>query len=95
MVATDAADQTFALPDTIEPDSFTQLKLSKNEKEYLMGLCKQLKQLTIYQLSEVKDIVKPIESSSAAITLWKQLVLESLAACNETNYHKLINLCHD
>lgn len=95
MVATDAADQTFALPDTIEPDSFTQLKLSKNEKEYLMGLCKQLKQLTIYQLSEVKDVVKPIESSSAAITLWKQLVLESLAACNETNYHKLTNLCHD
>jgi signal transduction histidine kinase len=87
-------DKNASLPDDLEPRSFAHIQLTISEKEYLKGFCKQLQQLTIYQLSEVKDVVKPIESSSPTIILWKQLVLESLAACNETNYHKLINICH-
>jgi hypothetical protein len=78
----------------MEPDNIAGFILSKEEKEFLLPYCRLLEQLSIYQLTEVKDIVKPIESNMPNIPTWKMLVLDSLAACNEASYRKLITLCH-
>ena len=77
------------------PEAIPGLKLTAEEKEYLAPFCKTLQNTSIYQLTEVKDIVKTIDEKSAHLSTWKQLILQALSACNEPKYHELIRLCHD
>jgi two-component sensor histidine kinase len=77
------------------PGAIPGLQLTAEEKEYLAPFCKVLQNTSIYQLTEVKDIVKTIEERSAHLSTWKQLILQALSACNEPKYHELIRLCHD
>ena len=77
------------------PEANPGLQFTPEEKEYLAPYCKALQNIRIYQLTEVKDIVKTIEERSDHLSIWKQLILQALSACNEPKYHELIRLCHD
>lgn len=82
------------LPDGT-PEAIPGLQLTAEEKEYLTPFCKMLQNISIYRLTEVKDIVKTIEETSGHLSIWKQLILQALSACNEPKYLELIRLCHD
>jgi signal transduction histidine kinase len=82
-------------PTDVTTGTFSPLEFTAEEKEYLLPFCKKMQNTTIYQFSEVKDIIKTIEDKSVRLSTWKQLVLQALSACNEQGYHELISLCHD
>jgi len=75
-------------------DAVACLELTADEKVYLAPFCKVLESTSVYQLTDVKDVVRPIEEKTTGISAWKNLVLSSLSACNEHDFKKLINLCH-
>ncbi len=77
------------------PEPSPALLLTAKEKEYLAPFCKKLQNTTIYQFTEIKDIIKTIEDKSPHLSTWKQLVLQALSAFNEPKYNELIRLCHD
>ena len=75
---------------------FTKLQLSAEEINLLIPHCDLLKKLSIYQISDVKDVINGIDiQESANITVWKSLLLQALSDCNELTYNELINLDSD
>jgi signal transduction histidine kinase/Flp pilus assembly protein TadD len=76
------------------PEAIPGLQLTAEEKEYLAPFCKKMQNTTIYQFSEVKEILKAIEEQSVNLSTWKQLVLQALSACNEPKYREIICLGH-
>lgn len=70
-----------------------KLKFSNEEVELIRPFCIQLKELSIHQISDVKDIINKIEKAGYEnIQTWKTRLLQALSDCNEVEYNKLINL---
>lgn len=79
------------IPKTI-PDK-SAFHLSEDEKAALLPYCNHLKNLSIYQISDVKKIVHGIDhKDSENIQNWKSGLLNAIADYNETKYHELINI---
>lgn len=71
-------------------------QLTKEEIELLIPFCNALKKLSIYQISDVKDIVNTIDlQKSAGFTAWKSDLLQALSDCNGIKYNELINFKYD
>jgi hypothetical protein len=69
------------------------VELSPEEIKKVMPFCLQLKNLTIFQLSNIKDIIKTIDcNESVNLMKWKSQLLKSVSDCNESAYNKLINI---
>ncbi|MCX6250260.1 MAG: tetratricopeptide repeat protein [Bacteroidetes bacterium] len=82
-------------PVSIEENSIDSLKLELSEEEKLLLIqhCQLLHELSIYQLSDVKDCIHRIEfPESSTISEWKSLLLSAVSECNEEQFHYLINL---
>jgi signal transduction histidine kinase len=82
---------------TIHPQSTSPeqsaFQLSEEEKAALIPYCNHLKKLSIYQISDVKNIVKGIEhQDSENIQNWKSRLLDAIADYNEVKYQGLINI---
>ncbi len=79
-----------------QPESHEPIiKLTLQDRNFLLPYCKQLESISVYQITDVKAIVKPIECVSENISMWKLLVLRALSECNETNYKNLTTIHHD
>jgi len=78
------------------PDKLPAFHLSEEEKAALIPYCHHLKNLSIYQISDVKKIVQEIEhKDSENIQNWKSGLLIALSEINEVKYHELINITTD
>lgn len=80
---------------SFDTDSCTNLKLTEVEKNYLDHFCKKLKNMSVYQITDVKEIIKAIEGRSENLSNWKSLFLQALSACNEQQYKELTCICND
>jgi len=70
-----------------------ELLLNQNDKIYLMPFVEKLHELSVYEFSDIKRIMKDVDSkTSANIEIWKKQMLNAVKACNEELYYKLINL---
>ena len=69
------------------------LQLSVKEKEEIYGTCALLKTLTIYAISDVKEVMLNLNSESPGILEWKRMVLQAVSDCNENSYNELISIC--
>lgn len=77
-------------------EKLPELELSDKEIKLLIPYCDELKKLSIYQISDVKDIINTINvGKSAGFTAWKSELLRALSDCNGIKYHELINLKYD
>jgi len=77
-------------------EKLPKLQLSAEEIKLLIPFCDALKKLSIYQISDVKDIINTIDlRKSAGFTVWKSELLQALSDCNGIKYHELINLKDD
>jgi len=77
-------------------NKFLDLHLSKAEIKQLTPFCDMLKTLSIYQISDVKDIVHDIDiHGSANIAKWKSFLLKALSDCNQIRFKELIKLASD
>ena len=84
------------LPFGESSDKFSKLRLSDEEINLLIPHCDLLKKLSIYQITDVKDIINAIDiQESANITAWKSMLLTALSDCNELKYNELININSD
>jgi len=74
-------------------DLQNKIQLSDEEIKLLASHCDSLKKLSIYQISDVKDILNSMGVlKSTNIAAWKSELLKALADCNELKYKELINL---
>jgi len=64
---------------------------TEGERIYLGTYCNRLKNLSIWQISDVKEIVKEIEPKSDTIAAWKCQVIKALSACDEARFQELVN----
>ncbi len=81
------------LPFIENTDEQTKLQLSDEEINLLAPHCDSLKKLSIYQISDVKDILNSMGvQKSTNIAAWKSELIKALADCNELKYKELINL---
>jgi len=70
------------------------LSLTEEEMEILRPVCERLKKISIFQVSDVKDVLTTLTfEESMGIGKWKSMLLEALSQCNETTFTELIN-CH-
>ncbi len=66
------------------------VSLDDSDKAYLSEFLEKLKNLTVYEFSDVNIILKTIESKSKNIEYWKNEVENALRACNEEKFNSLI-----
>ncbi len=69
-----------------------ELSFSYEEKILLFPHCDKLKKAGIHQISDVKDIIRSIQTGSENIDSWKSMLLVALSDCNEKKFHYLINI---
>ena len=67
------------------------LTLLNDEKEYLSPFCEILKNTSIFQITDVKEILNRIDGKSGNIKKWKSFVMQALSECNEVKYFELLN----
>jgi len=80
-----------AFIENAEPSMKTALVA--DETNLLTPYCDRLKKLSIYQISDVKDVVNSIDcTQSENIKAWKTSLLKALSDCNEIKYQELINV---
>ncbi len=69
-----------------------KLELTKEDKEYLKPYITKLKQLMIYEISELNSIVSTIDNTkNSAIANWVNELKNCIFAMNEEKYNELIN----
>jgi hypothetical protein len=78
----------------IEAPKNANIVLSTEEKNYLRPFCRKLESISVYQLTDVKSTVNPIQENTPNLSVWKQALLKALSDCNETSYRNLIMICH-
>lgn len=64
--------------------------LSQASQTYLSIYLSELKQFTVYEYSDVKNILDQIVPHSEEITIWKKQLENALRACNEEKYQELL-----
>jgi len=70
-----------------------KINLEKEEINFLMPYCLRLEKLSIYQISDVKDLIEEInEGNLYNVAIWKSEVLKALYDCNKYSFEKLINM---
>ena len=67
------------------------LALSNDEKEYISPFCEILKNTSIFQITDVKEILNRMDEKTRNIIKWKSLVMQALSECNEVKYFELLN----
>ena len=67
-------------------------KLTEEEKKILKNITRQLKTKELYEVSDIKAILKNIKFESPNIKLWTELVNKCLMNLNTQNYIELINI---
>jgi len=83
--------QVLELPENLTP----VLKVSPEDKEYLEVFCKNFENVSVYQFTEAKEILKTLEERSPGLSRWKSMLLEALTECNEVKYKDLIRVGYD
>jgi signal transduction histidine kinase len=78
----------------IEAPKPANIILSKEEKDYLRPFCQKLQSISVYQLTDVKNTVIPIQENTPNLSVWKHALLKALSDCNEPSYRNLIMICH-
>jgi len=89
------ADQLFADFVEIEekPSNTVEPVLNEDEIKFLIPYCEQLKQISIHQISDVKDVLKTIDfTESENLLKWKSRLIKALTDCNEIEYYELLKL---
>ncbi len=72
-------------------DNQNKIILNKAEKEILKPYVLELKELMVYEVSGIKNVIKSIKSeNSKSITLWKQEIINSAFSMNNDRYNELI-----
>lgn len=74
-----------------KPKKETDVYLSEEEKSYLLPICLKLKQVDIYEISKIKNIVSLIQSDKKGIIKWKQKFDHATKTINEKDYKSLID----
>ena len=77
--------------------NFEMPDLTAEEINLITVPCERLKKLSIHEVSDVKDIIKSIDSKGfEGISAWKLLLIDALHECNEMKFNKLTNMIfHD
>ena len=78
--------------DIISKDKISLFKIDFNKEEisHLKPYYSILKNTSIYQISDIKEILNSIEKNTDNIAKWKCLILQALNECNEVKYLELI-----
>jgi signal transduction histidine kinase len=84
------------LPDDLDvfaknTTSNSKMVFNTEESLYLQPFCNILKSTSIYQISDVKEILNSIEGRSENIMKWKCLIFQALSECNEVKYFEQLN----
>ena len=66
-------------------------KFTEKEKQFLIPFTTKLASFTVYEFSDIMQIIETIEpDNNQHIIFWKQKLLNAVKACNEELYNKLI-----
>lgn len=76
--------------ENIEVEKRNIIILSDHEKQLLQPICLKLREIKIYQASEIMQLLNTIENSSNNIELWKQKLKIAMFTANNKLYNKLI-----
>jgi len=87
----DCLPNNLAIFDDITISNF-KIEFNTEEKVYLETYCNILKNTSIYQISDIKEILNTIDRRSENIMKWKCMVFQALSECNEIKYFELLNL---
>jgi len=67
--------------------------LSEYEKEMLKPHIEQLKKLSVFEYSKIKNIIDAIKVfENEQLANWKNQLENAVKACNEERYNKLVNI---
>jgi signal transduction histidine kinase/ligand-binding sensor domain-containing protein len=75
----------------ITQNSISSYTFSQTELEYLRPFVKQLKNLEVYQASQIRSILEQISNENTTITLWREEINDLLYRVDEEEYQKLLN----
>jgi signal transduction histidine kinase len=85
--------QTEKIKSEIEVLLNEDFRLTEKEKQFLTPFTIKLANFTVYEFSDIMQIVEAIEpDNNQHIFFWKQKLLNALKSCNEELYNKLIKL---
>lgn len=87
-------DNELSVSDLIQENK--KLNLTSNDIKYLTPYCLSLKEFSVYEFSDLMEIVKNIDSKgNSNLKLWKRQLENAISICNEKKYSELINLNND
>jgi len=66
--------------------------LSVDDHKYLSLFIKELKEFTVYEYSDIDEILQRIDSINLNVETWKSEVKNALKTCNVDKYNELLNL---
>jgi signal transduction histidine kinase len=66
--------------------------LTEEDKKYLTEYTKELHNFTVYEFSDIDEILNTIIPGNQQTEMWKKSVINALNVCNEEKYNELINL---
>lgn len=88
-----APDSTYETYDELEENNDGEKKnitMSDSDKEILKPFIEKLKEIPLYQASEITELLKELDVSSAAMGKWKNDVLNATFNWNEAKYESLL-----
>lgn len=69
----------------------TELSISEAEKQLIVPYLSQLQQLSVYEYSDVKEVLEVMNFADIPrLILWKKDVENAVKACNEEKYRELV-----
>ncbi|WP_375559192.1 two-component regulator propeller domain-containing protein [Bernardetia sp. OM2101] len=75
---------------TFSPSNSYQF--SKAEVNYLLPIIEELRNLEVYQVTQIRSILNSINDESTTIAAWKNDIQEILYQVDEEKYQKLLNI---
>ncbi|GAB4109786.1 MAG: 7TM diverse intracellular signaling domain-containing protein [Thermoflexibacter sp.] len=70
-----------------------EISLSYASQTYLLPYLSELRKFTVYEYSDVKNILDQVTPYNQEIILWKRHLENALRACNEEKYRELLMPC--
>ena len=67
-------------------------ELSGPDKEYLTDFTSRLRKHSVFEFSDIDEIIQEIEIRNHAIETWKEELENALKACNEDKFRRLTNI---
>ncbi len=71
-------------------NTISTYQFSETELNYLLPFIEELKQLEVYQVSQIRSILNSLDDKSTTITVWKNEIQEILYRVDEEEYQKLL-----